>query len=163
MLSKMKHGTLLGSRIAEVHNGSSLFTGDAGQGESNIRRWVIENDWLEAIVALPLNMFYNTGIATYVWVLTNRKPEHRRGKVQLIDATKWFSAASQEPGQEELRAVRGGHHPHLRHIPGLRGDRAVEDLPERRLRVLEGDGRADPYGSRRSIPTGPTRRRKSRR
>ena len=87
MLSKMKHDTPLGSRIAEVHNGSSLFTGDAGQGESNIRRWIIENDWLEAIVALPLNMFYNTGIATYIWVLTNRKPEHRRGKVQLIDAT----------------------------------------------------------------------------
>ena len=88
-LSKMKRRTRLGSRIAEVHNGSSLFTGDAGQGESNIRRWIIENDWLEAIIALPLNMFYNTGIATYVWVLTNRKPERRRGKVQLIDATKW--------------------------------------------------------------------------
>ena len=72
-----------------MHNGSSLFTGDAGQGESNIRRWIIENDWLEAIVALPLNMFYNTGIGTYVWVLTNRKPEHRRGKVQLSDATGW--------------------------------------------------------------------------
>src|SRR5262249_44652999 len=68
MLSKMKHATPLGSRIAEVHNGSSLFTGDAGQGESNIRRWIIESDWLEAIVALPLNLFYNTGIATYVWV-----------------------------------------------------------------------------------------------
>ena len=89
MLSKMKSGTAMGSRIAEVHNGSSLFTGDAGQGESNIRRWIIENDWLEAIVALPLNMFYNTGIATYIWVLSNRKPEHRRGKVQLIDATQW--------------------------------------------------------------------------
>src|SRR3954454_16564959 len=90
MLSKMKHDTSPGSRIAEVHNGSSLFTGDAGQGESNIRRWVIENDWLEAIVALPLDMFYNTGIATYVWVLTNRKADNRRGKVQLIDATQWF-------------------------------------------------------------------------
>src|SRR5207247_667922 len=90
MLSKMKHDTPLGSRIAEVHNGSSLFTGDAGQGESNIRRWIIESDWLEALIALPLNMFYNTGIATYIWVLSNRKPEHRRGKVQLIDATKWF-------------------------------------------------------------------------
>ena len=89
LLSKMKHETRLGSRIAEVHNGSSLFTGDAGQGESNIRRWIIESDWLEAIVALPLNMFYNTGIATYIWVLTNRKPEHRQGKVQLIDATRW--------------------------------------------------------------------------
>jgi len=91
LLSKMKQDTKLGSRIAEVHNGSSLFTGDAAQGESNIRRWIIENDWLEAIVALPLNMFYNTGIATYIWVLTNRKPEQRRGKVQLIDATKWFT------------------------------------------------------------------------
>ena len=100
MLSKMKHGTLLGSRIAEVHNGSSLFTGDAGQGESNIRRWIIENDWLEAIVALPLNMFYNTGIATYVWVLTNRKPEHRRGKVQLIDATKWFQPLRKNLGKK---------------------------------------------------------------
>jgi len=89
MISKMKQTTKLGSRLAEVHNGSSLFTGDAGQGESNIRRWIIENDWLEAIVALPLNMFYNTGIATYIWVLTNRKPEPRRGKVQLIDATQW--------------------------------------------------------------------------
>ena len=99
-LSKMKRGTPLGSRIAEVHNGSSLFTGDAGQGESNIRRWIIENDWLEAIVALPLNMFYNTGIATYVWVLTNRKPEHRRGKVQLIDATKWYRPLRKNLGKK---------------------------------------------------------------
>ena len=91
---------LLGSRIAEVHNGSSLFTGDAGQGESNIRRWIIENDWLEAIVALPLNMFYNTGIATYVWVLTNRKPEPRRGKVQLIDATNWFQPLRKNLGKK---------------------------------------------------------------
>ena len=89
MLSKMKRDTPLGSRIAEVHNGSSLFTGDAGQGESNIRRWIIENDWLEAVVALPLHMFYNTGIATYVWVLGNRKAAHRQGHVQLIDATQW--------------------------------------------------------------------------
>ncbi len=96
-LSKMKPG---GSRIAEVHNGSSLFTGDAGQGESNIRRWIIENDWLEAIVALPLNMFYNTGIATYVWVLTNRKPEHRQGKVQLIDATEWHRPLRKNLGKK---------------------------------------------------------------
>ena len=65
-LQKMKHHTALGSRIALVHNGSALFTGDAGQGESNIRRWALENDWLEAIIALPLNIFYNTGIATYI-------------------------------------------------------------------------------------------------
>ena len=100
MLSKMKHGTPAGSRIAEVHNGSSLFTGDAGQGESNIRRWIIEKDWLEAIVALPLNMFYNTGIATYIWVLTNRKPAHRRGKVQLIDATQWFKPLRKNLGKK---------------------------------------------------------------
>ena len=96
----MKHNTPLGSRIAEVHNGSSLFTGDAGQGESNIRRWIIENDWLEAIVALPLNMFYNTGIATYIWVITNRKPEHRKGKVQLIDATQWFKPLRKNLGKK---------------------------------------------------------------
>jgi type I restriction enzyme M protein len=100
MLSKMKRGTKLGSRIAEVHNGSSLFTGDAGQGESNIRRWIIENDWLEAIVALPLNMFYNTGIATYVWVLTNRKPGRRTGRVQLIDATQWFKPLRKNLGKK---------------------------------------------------------------
>jgi len=100
MLSKMKHDTRLGSRIAEVHNGSSLFTGDAGQGESNIRRWIIESDWLEAIIALPLNMFYNTGIATYVWVLTNRKPKPRQGKVQLIDATQWFRPLRKNMGKK---------------------------------------------------------------
>ena len=100
LISKMKHKTPTGSRIAEVHNGSSLFTGDAGQGESNIRRWVIENDWLEAIVALPLNLFYNTGIATYVWVLTNRKPEHRKGKVQLIDATGWYTPLRKNLGKK---------------------------------------------------------------
>ncbi len=86
-ISKMKHNTELGSRIVEVHNGSSLFTGDAGQGESNLRRYIIENDWLEAIIALPENMFYNTGIATFIWIVTNRKAPHRCGKVQLIDAT----------------------------------------------------------------------------
>ncbi len=100
LLSKMKRSTPLGSRIAEVHNGSSLFTGDAGQGESNIRRWIIENDWLEAIVALPLNLFYNTGIATYVWVLTNRKPEHRKGRVQLIDATQWYKPLRKNLGKK---------------------------------------------------------------
>ena len=100
MISKMKHSTPLGSRIAEVHNGSSLFTGDAGQGESNIRRWILENDWLEAIVALPLNMFYNTGIATYIWVLSNRKAEHRRGKIQLIDATSWYTPLRKNLGKK---------------------------------------------------------------
>jgi type I restriction enzyme M protein len=100
MASKMNGKSALGSRIAEVHNGSSLFTGDAGQGESNIRRWLIENDWLEAIVALPLNLFYNTGIATYVWVLSNRKPAHRKGKVQLIDASQWFKPLRKNLGKK---------------------------------------------------------------
>jgi type I restriction enzyme M protein len=100
MASKMNDKSALGSRIAEVHNGSSLFTGDAGQGESNIRRWLIENDWLEGIVALPLNLFYNTGIATYVWVLSNRKPAHRRGQVQLIDASQWFKPLRKNLGKK---------------------------------------------------------------
>lgn len=99
-LQKMKHNTPLGSRIALVHNGSALFTGDAGQGESNIRRWVLENDWLEAIIALPLNIFYNTGIATYLWVLANKKAEARRGKVQLIDASQWFQPLRRNLGKK---------------------------------------------------------------
>ncbi len=86
LLSKMREPTDDGTRVAIVHNGSPLFTGGAGSGESNIRRWIIENDWLEAIVALPEQLFYNTGIASYVWLLTNRKSEERRGKIQLIDA-----------------------------------------------------------------------------
>jgi type I restriction enzyme M protein len=87
MLCRMKDAREGGSRVAIVMNGSPLFTGDAGSGESEIRRWILENDWLEAIVALPEQLFYNTPIPTYVWVLTNRKPKTRKGKVQLIDAT----------------------------------------------------------------------------
>lgn len=102
LLAKMKNDTPLGSRIAEIHNGSSLFTGDAGQGESNARRYLIENDWLEAIVALPLKLFYNTGIATYVWVVSNRKEERRKGKVQLIDATGWSVPLRKNLGQKSV-------------------------------------------------------------
>tara|TARA_B110000211_G_C14093327_1_gene560855 strand:+ start:1845 stop:4346 length:2502 start_codon:yes stop_codon:yes gene_type:complete len=92
MVSKMKSTDTspLGSRIASVHNGSSLFTGDAGSGESNIRRYIIENDMLDAIVQLPNNLFYNTGITTYIWLLNNNKPQERQGKVQLIDASLLF-------------------------------------------------------------------------
>ena len=90
MLSKMQPPENGGSRIAIVFNGSPLFTGDAGSGESEIRRWIIENDWLETIVALPDQLFYNTGISTYIWVLTNRKEERRRGKGQLIDGRQLF-------------------------------------------------------------------------
>ncbi|MGL4982198.1 MAG: type I restriction-modification system subunit M [Treponemataceae bacterium] len=86
-IAKMKKDTPLGSRIAQVHNGSSLFTGDAGQGESNARRYMIEQDLIECIIALPENMFYNTGIATFIWILSNKKEERRKGKIQLIDAT----------------------------------------------------------------------------
>jgi type I restriction enzyme M protein len=91
-----------------VHNGSSLFTGDAGQGESNIRRWIIENDWLEAIVALPLNMFYNTGIATYIWVLSNRKTPSRKGKAQLINAMDFWVPMRKSLG-DKRREISAEH------------------------------------------------------
>ena len=99
-ISKMKTETPLGSRIAEVHNGSSIFTGDAGSGESNARRYIIENDLVEAIIALPENMFYNTGIGTYIWILSNRKEERRKGKIQLIDATKMKSPLRKNMGKK---------------------------------------------------------------
>ncbi len=90
MLGRMKDPKDGGSRVAIIMNGSPLFTGDAGSGESEIRRWILENDWLEAIIAMPEQLFYNTGIATYVWVLTNRKEKKRRGKVQLINASSFW-------------------------------------------------------------------------
>lgn len=107
MVDKMKPLTQssLGSRIASVHNGSSLFTGDAGGGESNIRRHVIENDWLDCIVQLPNNLFYNTGITTYIWFLSNNKEENRKGKVLLIDASQRFAKLRKNLGAKncELR------------------------------------------------------------
>lgn len=99
-VAKMKTDTPLGSRIAEVHNGSSLFTGDAGSGESNARRYLIENDLVEAVIALPEKMFYNTGIGTYIWVLTNKKEERRKGKIQLIDATSLKSPLRKNMGEK---------------------------------------------------------------
>ena len=99
-ISKMKTGTELGSRIIEVHNGSSLFTGKAGQGPSNLRRYIFEQDLCEAIIAIPENMFYNTGIGTYIWVLTNRKEEKRKGKVQLIDSTSMKSTLRKNLGDK---------------------------------------------------------------
>lgn len=90
MLSRMREPKNGGSRVAIIMNGSPLFTGDAGSGESEIRRWILENDWLEALVAMPEQLFYNTGIATYVWVLTNRKAPKRKGKVQLINASSFW-------------------------------------------------------------------------
>ena len=90
----------LGSRVASVHNGSALFTGDAGSGESELRRWFIENDWLECIIGLPQNMFYNTGISTYIFVLTNHKPPHRKGKIQLIDASEMYQKRRKSLGNK---------------------------------------------------------------
>ncbi len=103
MLAKMRAPQDGGSRIAIVFNGSPLFTGDAGGGESEIRRWIIENDWLEAIVALPEQLFYNTGISTYLWVLTNRKEKHRKGKVQLIDARQFWVQMEKSLGNKRRR------------------------------------------------------------
>ena len=99
-VAKMKTDTELGSRIIEVHNGSSLFTGDAGTGESNARRYMLERDLVEAIIALPDNMFYNTGIGTFIWVLSNHKEERRKGKIQLIDATKMKSPLRKNMGKK---------------------------------------------------------------
>jgi type I restriction enzyme M protein len=100
MVSKMKHNTEIGSRIATVHNGSALFTGDAGGGESEIRKYIIENDWLECIIALPKNIFYNTGIPTYIWILSNRKSDHRKGKVQLINALELYEKLRKNLGNK---------------------------------------------------------------
>jgi type I restriction enzyme M protein len=103
MLAKMRAAKDGGSRLAIVFNGSPLFTGDAGGGESEIRRWIIENDWLEAIVALPEQLFYNTGISTYLWVLTNRKEKPRKGKVQLIDARQFWVQMEKSLGNKRRR------------------------------------------------------------
>lgn len=100
MVSKMKHNTELGSRIATVHNGSALFTGDAGGGESEIRKHIIENDWLECIIALPKNIFYNTGIPTYIWIVSNKKDPKRKGKVQLINALEMYEKLRKNLGQK---------------------------------------------------------------
>ena len=100
MVYKMKKSTEIGSRIASVHNGSALFTGDAGSGESEIRKWLIENDWLECIIGLPKNMFYNTGISTYIFLVANRKDSKRKGKVQLIDASEIFDKKRKSLGNK---------------------------------------------------------------
>jgi type I restriction enzyme M protein len=100
MISKMHKQEKEGGRIGIVFNGSPLFTGDAGSGESEIRRWIIESDWLEAVVGLPDQMFYNTGIFTYIWIVTNRKEPHRRGKVQLVNATSFYQKMRKSLGDK---------------------------------------------------------------
>ncbi len=115
MLNRMNPPEENGSRVAIVMNGSPLFTGDAGSGESEIRRWILENDWLEAIVALPEQLFYNTGIATYVWVLSNVKPEHRKGKVKLIDATSFWVPMRKSLG-DKRREISPEHIARIRRL-----------------------------------------------
>lgn len=110
MISKMRTPADGGSRIAIVFNGSPLFTGDAGSGESNIRQWIIENDWLEAIVAMPDQLFYNTGISTYIWVLTNRKERKRKGKIQLIDAREFYVKMRKSLGNKRNQIGDGEDH-----------------------------------------------------
>ncbi|MCH8255042.1 MAG: SAM-dependent DNA methyltransferase, partial [Gemmatimonadetes bacterium] len=111
MLSKMRLVEKGGSRVAIVFNGSPLFNGDAGSGESNIRKWIIENDWLEAIVALPDQLFYNTGISTYIWVLTNRKEPERKGKIQLIDARHFYVKMRKSLGNKRNKLGEGDGEP----------------------------------------------------
>ena len=121
LLSKMRPPDQGGSRIGIVLNGSPLFTGDAGSGESEIRRWILENDWLEAIIAMPTELFYNTGIATYVWILSNRKASERKGKVQLINAVDLYAKMRKSLGNKrnyltdenihEITRVYGGFEP----------------------------------------------------
>ena len=123
MISKMKDPKEGGTRLAIVFNGSPLFTGSAGSGESNIRQWIIENDWLEAIVALPDQLFYNTGISTYFWVVTNRKKRNRRGKIQLIDATSYFVKMRKSLGNKRNEiGDRNGKPDHIGEITRLYGD-----------------------------------------
>lgn len=125
MIDKMRRAEEGGSRVGIVFNGSPLFTGDAGSGESEIRRWIIENDWLEAVVALPDQLFYNTGISTYIWVLTNRKEAHRKAKVQLIDARNHWVPMEKSLGNKRRRVGDPSDKPkdpdYIGDITGLHG------------------------------------------
>ncbi len=112
-----------GSKIAIVFNGSPLFTGDAGSGESNIRRWIIENDWLDAVIALPDQLFYNTGIYTYIWLVNNNKPKERKGTVQLVDATRHFSKMKKSLGNKRNELSDS----HIAEITRLYGDHKHDD------------------------------------
>ena len=168
MLSKMQPVALDGtggSRVAIVFNGSPLFTGDAGSGESNIRRWIIENDWLEAIIALPDQLFYNTGISTYIWILTNRKEERRRGKVQLIDAREFYVKMRRSLGNKrnelspeqiaDMTRIHGGF------TDGETRDITDEDPithePRTRLRVVSKVFDNDDFGYRKITVERPLR------
>src|SRR5207302_532078 len=131
MISKMKPAEAGGSRLAIVFNGSPLFTGGAGSGESEIRRWIIENDWLEAVVALPDQLFYNTGISTYFWIVTNRKSPERRGTVQLVDARDFWVKMRRSLGEKRKEISRG----QIEEITRLYGD----FTPGERVKVLSNE------------------------
>lgn len=140
MISKMHNPPQTGgdgSKIAIVFNGSPLFTGDAGSGESNIRRWIIERDMLDAVVALPDQMFYNTGIYTYVWIVTNKKPAHRQGKVQLIDGTRHFKKMDKSLGNKRNELsddhIRELVRLYAEHDHEAESEVLVDGKPERRV------------------------------
>ncbi|TVT95145.1 type I restriction-modification system subunit M [Haloferax volcanii] len=147
MISKMKPPEEGGSRIAIVFNGSPLFNGGPNSGESAIRRWIIENDWLEGIVGLPENLFYNTGIRTYIWVLSNNKPERRKGKVQLIDARDLYEEMDESLGDKRHRLAEG----HIKEITRIFGDLEANG----RSKVVDGKE----FGYRRIVIDQPLRLR----
>lgn len=124
MISKRKPAEKGGTRLSIIFNGSPLFTGDAASGESEIRRWIIENDWLEAIVALPDQLFYNTGIFTYLWIVTNRKAPERRGKIQLVNAVSYFQKMRKSLGNKrhEIGDGRDGKPNHIAEVTRIYGD-----------------------------------------
>ena len=124
MLGRMqpKEGS---SRVSIIMNGSPLFTGDAGSGESEIRRWILENDYLEALIALPQQLFYNTGISTYVWVLTNNKPADRKGKVQLIDASEAWTPRGRASARSGATSPTEQNGDITRHFELFRAGRAA--------------------------------------
>ncbi len=150
MISKMKTPDQGGTRLAIVFNGSPLFTGGAGSGESEIRRWIIENDWLEAIVALPDQLFYNTGIHTYLWVVTNRKQPHRRGKIQLVDATSFYKKMRKSLGNKR-NEIGGEQCEEIMRIYGMMDDECEAGSEE--IRVFDNED----FGYRRITVERPLR------
>jgi type I restriction enzyme M protein len=153
MLAHRKEAKDGGSRIAIIMNGSPLFTGDAGSGESEIRRWILENDWLEAMIALPEQLFYNTGIATYVWVLTNRKTSKHRGKVQLIDASQFDQGAKQGLFCVQMRKTLGAKR---REIPFEKGQdilKILKDFKDGDTRTVTSEGKAEDIVVGKIFPT----------
>jgi type I restriction enzyme M protein len=135
MVSKLKRPEEGGGRLAIVFNGSPLFNGGAGSGESEIRRWIIENDWLEGIIALPDQLFYNTGISTYFWIVSNRKKPDRRGKVQLVDARESFTKLRKGLGEKRKENWRGSDCRRRPHLRSVRRQQARKDPLKRGLRL----------------------------